>query len=139
VPTDPDTDLRNAQTLLTQGQVEEAVRTYVQLADDYWLEEKYSDAEAVYRRALEADSHHDHTLWQLADIAVRAGRITEARQYLTHLVDLRTLRGDEEGLSACRDKLQTLEATPDTAIRAMASGAVEIDLSDALADIGGDQ
>jgi tetratricopeptide (TPR) repeat protein len=116
VPTDPDTDLRNARTLLQQGQLEEAVRTYVQLADDYWLEEKYAEADAVYKKALEADRNHEHALWQLSDIAARYGRPAEARQYLAHLIDLRTLR-----------------AAP-----AAAPGR-EIDLSDALADMGGDK
>ena len=60
MPTDPDTDLRNAHDLLQQGQLDEAVRTYVQLADDYWLEEKYAAADAVYKKALEAD--HDFLL-----------------------------------------------------------------------------
>jgi tetratricopeptide (TPR) repeat protein len=139
VPTDPDTDLRNAQNLLQQGQLEEAVRTLVQLADDFWLEELYPQAEAVYRKALEADRHHDHTLWQLADIAARQGRAADAKEYLLHLVDVRTLRGDDDGLADCRARLQALDDGPDTAHRAAASGAMEIDLNDALSDLGEDQ
>jgi tetratricopeptide (TPR) repeat protein len=139
VPTDPDTDLRNARDLLQHGQLDEAVRTYVQLADDYWLEEKYAEADAVYRKALEADRNHEHVLWQLSDIAARDGRQAEARQHLTHLIDLRTLRGDDAGVADCRARLAALDATPDTQIRALAGGTVEIDLSDALSDIGGDK
>src|SRR5688572_23123007 len=137
VPTDPDTDLRNAQNLLQQGQLEEAVRTYVQLADDYWLEEKYADADVVYKKALEADRNHDHVLWQLSDIAARHGRPAEARQYLAHLIDLRTLRGDDQGLAECHKRLQAIEAAAGAA-PAPAPGS-EIDLSDALADMGGEQ
>ena len=138
MPTDPDTDLRNAKSLLQQGQLEEAVRTYVQLADDYWLEEKYAEADAVYKKALEADHNHDHALWQLSDIAARYGRADEARQYLLHLIDLRTLRGDDQGLADCKKRLQALNvAASNSAPPAVAPGS-EIDLSDALADIGGD-
>jgi tetratricopeptide (TPR) repeat protein len=137
VPTDPDTDLRNAQTLLQQGQRDDAVRTYVQLADDYWLEEKYAEADAVYKKALAADRNHEHALWQLSDIAARYGRSGEARQYLAHLIDLRTLSGDEEGLAECRRRLEAIDATV-RAAPAVASGS-EIDLSDALADMGGDK
>ena len=136
MPTDPDTDLRNAHSLLQQGQLDEAVRTYVQLADDYWLEEKYSEANAVYKKVLEADHNHDHALWQLSDIAARQGRGTEARQYLMHLIDLRTLRGDDQGLADCRKRLQAIEAAA-TPTHAAPHGS-EIDLSDALADMGGD-
>ena len=137
MPTDPDTDLRNAQDLLQQGQLDEAVRTYVQLADDYWLEEKYAEADVVYKKALEADRNHDHVLWQLADISARHGRPAEARQYLMHLIDLRTLRGDEQGLAECRKRLQLIDAAA-SAASAPAPG-LEVDLSDALADIGPDQ
>jgi tetratricopeptide (TPR) repeat protein len=131
VPTDPDTDLHNANSLLQQGQLEEAVRTYVQLADDYWLEEKYPEADAVYKKALEADRNHEHALWQLSDIAARYGRADEARQYLMHLIDLRTLRGDDQGLADCHKRLKALNIL-------WQSASPEIDLSDALADIGGD-
>jgi tetratricopeptide (TPR) repeat protein len=137
VPTDPDTDLRNARTLLQQGQLEEAVRTYVQLADDYWLEEKYAEADAVYKKALEADRNHEHALWQLSDIAARYGRPAEARQYLAHLIDLRTLRGDEEAVADCHQRLRAIDAAL-SAAPAAAPGR-EIDLSDALADMGGDK
>lgn len=136
MPTDPDTDLRNAQNLLQQGQLDEAVRTYVQLADDYWLEEKYSEADAVYKKALEADRNHDHALWQLADISARHGRAAEARQYLMHLIDLRTLRGDAQGLAECQKRLQAIEAAAGTA--SAPGSALEVDLSDALADMGPD-
>jgi len=139
VPTDPDTDLRNAQSLIQQGQLDEAVRTLVQLADDFCLEELYPQAEAVYKKALEADHHHDHTLWQLADIAMRQGRSAATKHYLLHLVDVRTLRGDEPGLADCQARLQSLDTGPDTAHRAAAAGAVEIDLNDALSDLGDDQ
>jgi tetratricopeptide (TPR) repeat protein len=136
VPTDPDTDLRNAHSLLQQGQLDQAVRTYVQLADDYWLEEKYAEANAVYKKVLEADHNHEHALWQLSDIATRLGRGTEARQYLLHLIDLRTLRGDDQGLADCRTRLQAIDAAA-TRAHAVPPGA-EIDLSDALADMGDD-
>lgn len=138
MPTDPDTDLRNAQNLLEQGQLEEAVRTYVQLADDYWLEEKYAEADAVYRKALEADRNHDHALWQLSDIAVRHGRADEARQYLMHLIDLRTLRGDDQGLADCHKRLKALNVAATARTPTAAAPSSEIDLSDALADLGGD-
>ena len=139
MPTDPDTDLRNAHDLLQQGQLDEAVRTYVQLADDYWLEEKYAEATAVYKKALEADHNHDHTLWQLADISARLGRVNEARQYLMHLIDLRTLRGDEAGLGECRKRLQAVDAAASAAPASAPAPVVEVDLSDALADMGPDQ
>jgi tetratricopeptide (TPR) repeat protein len=124
--------------LLQQGQLEEAVRTYVQLADDYWLEEKYAEADAVYKKALEADHNHDHSLWQLSDIAARHGRADEARQYLLHLIDLRTLRGDEQGLADCNTRLKALNVAASTGTPHTAPLSSEIDLSDALADIGGD-
>ena len=137
MPTDPDTDLRNAKNLLEHGQLDEAVRTYVQLADDYWLEEKYAEADAIYRRVLETEHNHDHALWQLSDIAVRCGRADEARQFLSHLIDLRTLRGDEDGIAACQQRLRTVEAS--SSVQAPGSPpVVEVDLSDALADIGDD-
>jgi tetratricopeptide (TPR) repeat protein len=136
VPTDPDTDLRNAHSLLQQGQLDQAVRTYVQLADDYWLEEKYAEANAVYKKVLEADHNHEHALWQLSDIAARLGRGTEARQYLLHLIDLRTLSGNDQGLADCRTRLHAIDAAA-TRTHAVPPGA-EIDLSDALADMGDD-
>jgi tetratricopeptide (TPR) repeat protein len=138
VPTDPDTDLRNAHRLLQQGQLEEAVRTYVQLADDYWLEEKYAEADAVYKKALEADRNHDHALWQLSDIAMRYGRAEQARQYLMHLIDLRTLRGDDQGLADCHNRLKALNVAARASAPSPTPPSSEIDLSDALADIGGD-
>ena len=136
MPTDPDTDLRNANELLQQGEIDEAIRMLVQLADDFWLEEMYPQADAVYRKALEVDHHHDHSLWQLADIAVRQGRPAAARQYLQHLVDVRTLRGDEQGLADCRKRLQAIDAAMSAS---HASAPTEVDLSDALADMGPDQ
>jgi tetratricopeptide (TPR) repeat protein len=139
VPTDPDTDLRNAQNLLQQGQLDEAVRTYVQLADDYCLEEKYAEADAVYKKALEADRNHDHVLWQLSDISARHGRPAEARQYLMHLIDLRTLRGDEQGLAECQRRLQAINAAASTGSAPAPAPGVEVDLSDALADMDPDQ
>jgi hypothetical protein len=93
----------------------------------------------VYKKALEADHNHDHALWQRADIAVRGGRAAEAKKYLLHLVDVRTLRGDEQGLAECQARLQALDAGPDTAHRAVSTGAVEIDLNDALSDLGEDK
>jgi tetratricopeptide (TPR) repeat protein len=137
VPTDPDTDLRNAQNLLQQGQLEEAVRTLVQLADDFCLEELYSQAEAVYKKALETDRNNDHVLWQLADIARREGRWADAKKYLTHLMDVRTLCGDDQGLAECQERLKAVEAATTTVPHA--APAADIDLSDALADLGGDK
>jgi tetratricopeptide (TPR) repeat protein len=136
VPTDPDTDLCNARSLLDHGQLDEAVRTYVQLADDYWLEEKYAEADTVYKKALEVDRNHDHVLWQLSDIAARHGRPSEAKQYLMHLIDLRTLRGDDVGLAECHKRLDAIAAEVNAA--PVAAAGSEIDLSDALADLGGD-
>ena len=136
MPTDPDTDLRNAQILLQQGQLEEAVRTLIQLADDFCLEEMYSQANAVYKKALEADRNHDHVLWQLADIARREGRLADAKQYLTHLMDVRTLRGDDQGLADCQERLKAIEAAAPSVPHAPIA---DIDLSDALADLGGDK
>ena len=111
---------------------------YVQLADDFWLEEMYPQADAVYKKALEADHNHDHSLWQLADIAARQGRPADARQYLLHLMDVRTLRGDERGsrsaASVCRRS--TRLRAPRTA---SAPARSEVDLSDALADMGPEQ
>ena len=89
-------------------------------------------------QALEADRNHDHSLWQLSDIAARSGRADEARQYLMHLIDLRTLRGDQQGLADCQKRLKALNvAATSSPPPAMAPGS-EIDLSDALADLGGD-
>ena len=136
MPTDPDTDLRNAQVLLQQGQLDEAVRTLIQLADDFWLEEMYSQADAIYKKALETDRNHDHVLWQLADIARRQERWADARQYLTHLIDVRTLRGDDQGLADCHERLKAVEAATTSVPHAAPSA--DIDLSDALADLGGD-
>ena len=136
VPTDPETDLHNAHDLLQQGLLDEAVRMYVQLADDYWLEERYVEAADVYKQALEADRNHDHTLWQLSDIAARLGWASEARQYLMHLIDLRTLRGDEQGIADCHTRLKALQAA--ASATAVAAPGSEVDLSDALADLGGD-
>ena len=138
MPTDLDDDLRNAHELLQRGQLDEAVRTFVQVGDVYWLEERYVEADTVYRKVLEADRHHDHALWQLADIAARQGRTAAARQYLMHLIDLRTLCGDEQGLADCHARLQAYDARPAGAQPAIAPGR-EIDLSDELADLGGDQ
>ena len=137
MPTDPDTDLRNAQNLLQQGQLDEAIRTLIQLADDFWLEELYAQADAVYKKALEADRNHDHVLWQLADIARREERWADAKQYLTHLIDVRTLRGDDQGLADCQERLKAVEAAA-TSVPHAAPGA-DIDLNDALADLGGDK
>ena len=138
MPTDPDTDLRHAHDLLQSGQLDEAVRTYVQVGDVYWLEERYVEADSVYKKVLEADRHHDHALWQLADIAVRQGRTAAARHYLMHLIDLRTLRGDDQGLADCQARLQTFDPKPAGTQPAVAPGR-EIDLSDELADMGGDR
>ena len=136
MPTDPDTDLRNAHTLLEHGQLDEAVRTYVRLADDYCLEERYVEADPVYKKVLEAAPHHEHALWQLSDIAARHGRPSEARQHLAHLIDLRTIRGDAEGLAECHRRLRAIEAA--ASVAHVAAPGSDIDLSDALADIGGD-
>jgi Tfp pilus assembly protein PilF len=90
----------------------------------------------VYKRALEADRNHDHALWQLADISARHGRAAEARQYLMHLIDLRTLRGDAQGLAECQKRLQAIDAAAGTT--SAPAPALEVDLSDALADMGPD-
>jgi hypothetical protein len=46
------------------------------------------------------------------------------------------LRGDEQGLADCRQRLQAIEAA--SARTHAAPPRAEIDLSDALADMGGD-
>jgi tetratricopeptide (TPR) repeat protein len=97
----------------------------------------YSQADAVYKKALENDRNHDHVLWQLADIAARAGRWAEAQQYLRHLIDVRTLRGDGQGLADCQERLKAVEASARGASHSTPSS--DIDLSDAIADLGGDK
>jgi cytochrome c-type biogenesis protein CcmH/NrfG len=125
--------LSTAEQLLRDGLFEQAAEAFARIADQLLLEGMAVEAATMYRKVLDADHNHDHALWQLADITAAHGRQAEARQYLTHLVDLRTLRDDEHGVADCLARLQALDAAPPPS-RQVAE--VDVDLTDLLADLG---
>jgi hypothetical protein len=125
--------LSAAEQLLRDGLFEQAAEAFARIADQLLLEGMAVQAADVYRKVLDADHNHDHALWQLADITAGHGRQAEARQYLTHLADLRTLRDDEHGVAECMARLQALDAAPPPPAQV---APMDVDLTDMLADLG---
>ena len=76
---------------LRAGDVDRAVVQFVQIADHLFGEGFFPKAAAVYKKALKAQSHHEHTLLRLAEIAAVQELLADARAYLRRLWELRAI------------------------------------------------
>jgi tetratricopeptide (TPR) repeat protein len=100
---------------LRAGDVDRAVAQFVRIADHLFGEGFLPKAAAVYKKALKAQSHHEHTLLRLAEIATVQELLADARAYLRRLWELRSERGDDQGAADCLVRLATLpEADAET-------------------------
>jgi tetratricopeptide (TPR) repeat protein len=100
---------------LRAGDVNRAVGQFVLIADHLFGEGFFPKAAAVYKKALKAQPHHEHTLLRLAEIAAIQELLADARAYLRRLWELRSERGDDQGAAECLVRLATLpEADAET-------------------------
>ena len=85
VSLDRNATLKNAEKLLGQGQLTEAIEEYVRLADDLYAEGFIPKASALYKKTLKIKADHEHALVRLIDIAESQGLMVDAKVYLREL------------------------------------------------------
>lgn len=105
---------------LQAGAVDRAVAQFVHIADHLFSEGFFPKAAAVYKKALKARPHHEHTLLRLAEIAAAQELLADARGYLRQLWELRSERGDDRGAAECLIRLAQL---PEADAEAKLTGA----------------
>jgi tetratricopeptide (TPR) repeat protein len=101
VSLDRNATLRNAEKLLGQGQLAEAIEEYVRLADDLYAEGFIPKASALYKKTLKIKADHEHALVRLVDIAESQGLMVDAKAYLRELSKHRHQREDVVGVAQC--------------------------------------
>jgi len=91
------------------GDVERGVAQFTRVADHLFGEGFFQRAAALYKKVLKVQSHYDHTLSQLADIAASQSLLVDAKAYLGQLGEIRQQRGDADGVAECRARVVALE------------------------------
>lgn len=104
------------------GAGERAVAQFTRVADYLFGEGFLPRAAALYKKALKVHGQHEHTLSQLAEIAVRQGLFVDAKMFLRQLEEVRRRGGDERGVAECRGRLAAIEETDDAPPEAAAPG-----------------
>ena len=105
---DRNATLKNADKLLAEGKLDEALKEYVQLADHFYGEGFFPTASALYKKAIKLTPDHEHSLFRLYDIAVVQALTVDARTYMRQLVKLRNERSDIVGVAECLARLAKL-------------------------------
>jgi tetratricopeptide (TPR) repeat protein len=138
VPIDRAATLRNAETLLRQGELEPAIEEFVRIADGFHGEGFLQKAAALYKKILKLAPDHDHAMFRVAEIAAEQGLVTDARAGFAALEEKRRARGDARGAAEVRVQLGTLSPTDFAARRSAAAARVEIgDAEGAARDLKG--
>jgi tetratricopeptide (TPR) repeat protein len=114
------------------GDTDRAIAQFTRAADQVFAEGVLPKAQAIYKKALKVQPRHEHTLSQLAAIAIRQGLSADATAYLRQLAEQRRLRGDERGVSECVERMRALApgssgrvASPEAASDTGDDGAAE--------------
>ena len=69
------------------GQVDKAIAQYTRIADHLGNEGFLPKASAVYKKILKIKGDEEHSLLQLAEIAVKQGLLVDAKAALTGVAD----------------------------------------------------
>ena len=101
MPLDRNATLKNAEKLLGEGQLAEAIEEYVRLADDLYAEGFIPKAAALYKKTLKIKADHEHALERLVDITESQGLMVDAKAFLRELSKQRHQREDVVGLAQC--------------------------------------
>jgi tetratricopeptide (TPR) repeat protein len=91
------------------GDTDRAVAQFTRAADQLFADSVWPKAQAIYKKALKVQPHHEHALSQLAEIAGRQGLSADAVAYLRQLAERRRIRGDERGVSECVQRMRVFE------------------------------
>jgi len=91
------------------GQVDKAVAHYTRIADHLGSEGFFPKASAVYKKILKIKGDEEHSLLQLAEIAVKQGLLVDAKAALTGVADRRIAKGDRRGAAEVRMRLGAVD------------------------------
>jgi tetratricopeptide (TPR) repeat protein len=91
------------------GQVDKAIAQYTRIADHLGSEGFFPKASAVYKKILKIKGDEEHSLLQLAEIAVKQGLLVDAKTALAGVADRRTAKGDRRGAAKVRMRLGTVD------------------------------
>ena len=105
---------------LRSGRADRAVAQFIQIADHFFGEGFFPKAAAVYKKALKAQPDQEHAILRLAEIAAAQELMADARGHLRRLSELRSQRGDEQGVADCLVRLASL---PEADIETRLAGA----------------
>ena len=105
---------------LRSGRVDRAVAQFIRIADHFFGEGFFPKAAAVYKKALKAQPDQEHAILRLAEIAAAQELMADARGYLRRLSELRSQRGDEQGVADCLIRLASL---PEADVETRLAGA----------------
>ena len=105
---------------LRAGRVDRAVAQFIQIADHFFGEGFFPRAAAVYKKALKAQPDQEHAILRLAEIAAAQELMADARGHLRRLSELRSQRGDEQGVADCLIRLASL---PEADVESRLAGA----------------
>ena len=107
------------------GDMDRGIAQFTRVADQMFADGFLPRAQAIYKKTLKVQPHHEHTLSQLAEIAYRQGLSGDAIGYLRQLAERRRLRGDERGVSDCVERIRTLDERVSGASASQAAPADE--------------
>lgn len=91
------------------GQVDKAIAQYTRIADHLGSEGFLPKASAVYKKILKINGDEEHSLLQLAEIAVKQGLLVDAKAALVGVADRRTAKGDRRGAAQVRMRLGSVD------------------------------
>lgn len=138
MPIDRAATLRNAETLLQQGNIEPAIEEFVRIADSFYHDGFEQKAAALYKKILKFSPGRDHAMLRVAEIAAAQGLLVEARAAFAALEEKRRTSGDARGAAEMRVRLGTLDPADFDARRSAAAARVEIgDVAAAARDLKG--
>ena len=118
---------------LRAGDVDRAVAQFVQIADHLLGEGFFPKAAAVYKKALKAQPHHEHTLLRLAEIAAVQELLADARGVPAPAVGAAQRARRRSGAADCLVRLATLpEADAETILTGARAAKALGDTSQAI-------
>ena len=118
------------------GQIDKAIASFVEVADNFGGEGQASKAAALYKKILKLKPDHEHALLQVSEMLAGQRLYADARAHLNTLIQLRTQRGDKRAALQAKIRLGSLDPEDYEGRMTAASARIEMgDVGGALRDL----
>ena len=110
------------------NQTAKAVQQYTRIADHLAQEGFYPKAAALFKKILKVRPDDEHSMLQSGDLAAKTGKLVEAKQFFTQVLERRRKKGDKKGATEIAIRLGTVD--PEDIPARMGAAKLAIDTGD---------